>query len=229
MKATLFRGLVLALALPGFLQAADSQDPPPPPFVARAPSPGLWTISASSKLAKPVPGAPAKSSYEVTVALSGGRRLEVTKFSNGSRLEVFTVKGLSFTRRSGFAAGDVLVQPANNASVDFPDFSWLALENYIGTKTEGGKKFRLFAYSPAVVEPNPTGPDKISLPASPGVIPGRLSITAWINAATGLPARLESAKGMLTYQFGKFSPSDIEPSPEIRRRIEATFDGVIPP
>lgn len=212
------RLLLFALLFPANLPAVEPVDPPPsPPFVARAPAVSRWTVTIVSKL-KPA------GQYQSVICKSGDRRREVTVFSNGSRAETFSLGGISFVQRSGFAPGDVMVKSAPPLSTDFPEFSWLSAQNYVGTAKDHGKKYRVFAYSPKVLKPNYMGPEVAVQPA-PAETP---KIQAWIDAETGLPAKLADSTSERTYQFSEATPTDLDPSPDIQKRLEAYFEGKIP-
>lgn len=208
------------------LPAAEPIDPPPsPPFVARAPAVSRWTVTIVSKLKSASVQEPS-GKYQTVVCKSGDRRREVTVFSNGSRLETFSVAGLSFIQRSGFAPGDVVVKSAPRLPTDFPELAWLSAQNYVGTEKDHGKKYRVFAYSPKVMKPNYRGPNTVVQPETTGQAEGA-KVSAWIDAETGLPARLADSTSERTYQFSEPTVADLEPSPDIRKRLEAYFEGKI--
>ena len=218
----------LVLAFQVNLSAGEPIDPPPsPPFVARAPAISRWTVTIVSKLKPASPGGQESAGkYQAVIGKSGDRRREVTVFSNGTRAEIFSVAGLSFVQRSGFAPGDVVVKSAPRLPTDFPELAWLSAQNYVGTEKDHGKKYRVFAYSPKVMKPNYSGPETVVQPETAGREGAK--VQAWIDAETGLPAKLADSTSERTYQFSEATAADLDPSPDIRKRLEAYFEGKIP-
>lgn len=206
------------------LSAAEAVDPPPsPPFVARAPAASRWIVTIVSKFK----AAEVAGKYQTVIGKSGDRRREVTVFSNGTRVEIFSVGGLSFVQRSGSAPGDVMVKSSPQQPTDFPELAWLSAQNYVGTARDHGRKYRVFAYSPKVAKPNYSGPETVIQPETGGR-PEEAKVQAWIDAETGLPAKLTNSISERTYQFSEVTATDLDPSPDIRKRMEAYFEGKIP-
>ena len=200
-----------------------AQEPPPaPPLIATAPAISRWTIVTEAVNAS---ASPAARGPETVVCKAGNRRLEVTTTAQGTKSESFAVNGLSFQKRPGFAPGDIYVE--NAGSGDFPEFSWVKAENFVGTRTEAGKKFHVYAWTPAAMVMNPNGSSRQVAPAVPGTQGGKV-LEAWIDASTRLPARLVHPTFRKIYTFAKSSANDALPSAEIRSRVEACFGGKFP-
>jgi hypothetical protein len=195
---------------------------PQPPLLAAAPAVSRWTIATEAPAAES--GATARGPV-LTVCKSGGHRLEVTVTPQGTRSESFVVKGLSFQKRAGFAPGDIYVESA--VAGDFPEFAWVKAENFIGTKSESGKKYHVYAWTPASMVMETTGASRQVAPAQMGAQGGK-TIEAWIDAETRLPVRLVHPTFRKVYTFAKSSPSDALPSAEIRARVESYFGGKLP-
>lgn len=208
-----------------FVMAAgnlSAQEAPPPPFLAAAPAVSRWTIATE---AAATGSAAVPRGLVVTVNKSGKHRLEITITPQGTRSESFVVNGLSFQKRPGFAPGDIYVESA--APGDFPEFAWVKAENFMGTKTEGAKKYHVYAWTPASIAMDPTGSSRQVAPARSGAQGGK-TVEAWIDAETRLPARLVHPTFRRVYTFAKSSPSEALPSAEIRARVESYFGRAFP-
>lgn len=193
---------------------------PQPPLIATAPEVSRWTIATEAATSASAPKGPV-----VTICKAGKYRLEITVTPQGTRSESFVVNGLSFQKRPGFAAGDIYVE---NATVgDFPEFAWVKVENFVAAKSEGGRKYHVYAWTPASLVMDPTGSSRQVAPARSGAQGGK-TIEAWIDAETRLPARLVHPSFRKVFTFAKSSPSDALPSAEIRSRVESYFGGKFP-
>lgn len=206
------------VAGPLLAQEAAPQSPP----ISAAPTVSRWTISteAATSDSSTAPKGPV-----VTVCKAGKHRLEITVTPQGARSESFVVNGLSFQKRPGFAPGDIYVESA--AAGDFPEFAWVKTENFIGAKVEGGKKYHVYAWTPASLVMDAAGASRQVAPARSGAQGGK-TIEAWIDAETRLPARLVHPTFRKVYTFAKSSPGDALPSAEIRARVESYFGGKFP-
>lgn len=222
MKSIYAIGLLFLAAEALIAQDAKPEPPPAPPYVAPAPAVSGWTIilQASGSTS-------ANAESRVTkVFKAGNRKLEIVDLPQGAKAETFIVNGTSFQRRPGLAPGDIYVESASRAS-DFPELSWVSAENFIGTKTEGGRKYHVYAWTPVTLQMDSTGSAKQMAPARTGTQGGKI-IEAWIDAETRLPAKLVNPTFLRKYQFAKASPQDAEPSAEIRQKAESYFGGKIP-
>jgi len=192
------------------------------PLITSAAAVSRWTITTEAASSD---SATAQKGPAVTVCKAGKHRLEVTVTPQGTRSESFVVNGLSFQKRPGFAPGDIYVESA--AVGDFPEFSWVKAENFVGTKSEGGKKYHVYAWTPASLVMDPAGLSRRVAPPRSGAQGGK-TIEAWIDAETRLPARLVHPTFRKIYTFAKSSPADALPSAEIRARVESYFGGKFP-
>lgn len=192
-----------------------------PPSLAQAPNPGRWTVTTRTKGA----GESAAPRIQVTVEKSGQRRRETMISALGGTSEKFFIHGLSFRSGSGLAPGDVFVETTSPGE-DFPELTWIKPENFVATRREGGKSYHVYQWSPPVMAP-PRRPDESPHPAKDGQKKGS-PMEAWVDAITLLPARILTEHAEKTYQFTKPTDTTLEPTGDIRRRIELYFDGKIP-
>ncbi len=68
--------------------------------------------------------------------------------------ESFVVNGLSFQKRPGSLRATSTSRARWRA---ISEFAWVKAENYLGAKTEAGKKYHIWRLTPAAIVMNPTG------------------------------------------------------------------------
>jgi hypothetical protein len=196
----------------GVLSAQDEPPPKPtPPFVVDAPAISGWTVTMNYKRGLPEPGDKGSPAYaqwqqwqksspaitELLVSKSGDRTRIIVKYAQGVQAERYRVGSFEYLHKPGYVAGDVSVNSHFQATGDFPELSWLSLDNYKDIESSDGKKYFVFR----------EGTD---------AAPGR---EAWIDITTKLPGKFNDAMYERIYDFPESPPIGIEPSELIAKRV----------
>jgi len=126
------------------LPAQDSNEvpPPAPPFLAPIPDVTACTVKVTSQLPDGKPPEGIRSVKQMVNIKSGGTRVLICFWTDGSQTQTWFVNGYCIEKTQG--GGQIQVTPlsgaADSRNTDFPGFEWLSLANYSGLENKNGKR-----------------------------------------------------------------------------------------
>lgn len=191
---TIIRIGILKIGFVASCLLAQAPAIPAPPYLKPTPPMTSWAVFYQSGPIKQVNVIRTKNLRVVVLLHSSGKREEL--WSDGATHISSSDSGLSTTKF--FLGPQTLMEEYQTG--DFPDFSWVSRENYIGTveldkrpclvfQTKGVKRHG-FDFDPETMEP--------LKPAKPS---GPL-LTAWIDEATRLPVQFAIESEIQKVVFG---------------------------
>jgi hypothetical protein len=233
-KVISFVTSLFIFCLPGLsLHAQQEEIPPPsPPFLSRLPDHAAWRITYTSKQA-PTPTPPVGAA-NATNAVPAAPQPRVLKEVDGvkmdqTRQEIYQWSDKQTTEHWSYGGSYLLTQldnpgvyifkpsltnPGITATIpdysvsDFPEFSWVSLENYKSIVIYQQHKCYFFQAQKQSVAPTP-----FPLPASVKSLPVPVK-QAWIDVKTKLPVALNDGTVLGVYAIREIPQRDMELPPK---------------
>ncbi len=206
-------------------QATPRPTPPPPPYVGVTPDfsawsiarytiPGLGSQTADAVMASLVK--PPKPESVTSVTKTGRVRYQVRKLVTGEQEDIWYEHGSRITMESMWKMPVFQADtssPKSPIGPDFPEFSWVAAGNFVGT--QGDQNATYFVFETQVTEGNAVQAKEYGY---------KLTSTfnrAYINADTRLPFLLQSGDVLQRYIYQAAPTTPLEVPAEYQKM----FDG----
>jgi hypothetical protein len=234
---------------------------PLPPYVVNAPASSSWTVTFKPKVASTPAQPPATNGTAVdqatvrtetkiqTTKHNQVRRMIIT-WSDGAVTEKWWIEDCYLYEVPGSPGVRMLltkgVDPIifalmeDYSQTDFPEFSWISVDNFLKTLPYGGKACHSFRIAP----------DPVSTPSESPKAPGSTTskqdgvyiqapqvksrkstgiMQAWIDSTTHLPVALDNGISLQTYSFDSSSPQELQLPARFAEVLKAYKDATEPP
>lgn len=200
----------------------ESEAPPAPPLVGRAPDSASWTITVNQKVPLPPKSSDPKTAeyqdmlakvnprlLKETVEKAGGNLHQETYWESGAKDIFWFYQGYVIFQTRMYPPDQVVIMAGTNKNAplkpndDFPELDWITPKVFAGTTTHDGVKCYLYTKND----------------------PKLGSTSVWIDFDSRLPIAVESPATLNTYTFSS-GPVSIVPQGIFATRYQLAMKAV---